>query len=142
MDNESFNKKELEKKKKSEILAIAKTLNIKGRSLLKKDQLIKKIIVAQVIKNESIDLPIEKNKKTLLQSTKTVIKKTDLIKTKKDRIEKNIKKKTAKKIVDMPIEIALDPNEPIKASGPQSPVKSKSKILNFLNRHLFHRNPK
>lgn len=40
-------KEHLEKKKKTEILTIAKLLNIKGRSLLKKEQLITKIIKTQ-----------------------------------------------------------------------------------------------
>ncbi len=36
-------------KKKPDILAIAKKLNIKGRSLLRKDQLIKKILKFQCL---------------------------------------------------------------------------------------------
>jgi hypothetical protein len=39
-----YTKEKLDKTKKTEILTIAKILNIKGRSLLKKDQLIKKIL--------------------------------------------------------------------------------------------------
>ncbi len=37
-------REELEKKRKSDLIALAKQLNIKGRSVLKKDLLIQKII--------------------------------------------------------------------------------------------------
>jgi hypothetical protein len=89
--NHMFLKIDLEKKKKSEIIDIAKSLNIKGRSLLRKEQLIN--IIIQINDAKSI-LSVNTIKKSSVQkNSKNIIKKVDSIKTKKDRIAKKQKLK-------------------------------------------------
>lgn len=87
---DQITKKELEKKKKNEIMALAKELLVKGRSLLKKDQLIKKILSIKPFLLNSQQQEQLKNtglkKKT--KSPKRILKKKDTIKTKKERLQK------------------------------------------------------
>lgn len=65
----------LEKKVKADLIAIAKEMSIKGRSLLKKEQLIQRIISAQeIIKKRSMvttsSASLNRISQELIESTK------------------------------------------------------------------------
>jgi len=104
----NYSKKDLERKKKNEIIQIAKTLKIKGRSLLRKDQLIREILKTDTTKSPSISN--ESRKKAV-----TIIKKTDIIKTKKERLDQKKKSlpKLDKKNVQISIQKPIEERQPL-----------------------------